>query len=378
MNKALYRVLIKAVPVPKLQFTAWTGFTPDAARTERLLSVLRRERVQGGVIALTNRDRQHTSAAFGCDRMHNRTPAEAGHYFRCASISKFVTAAGVLRLAAAGIIDLDRDIGEYLRFPVRHPSAAERPITLRQLLAHRAGIRDGAGYQGALTHAVPLEKLLKQQDNFTEHLPGDAFEYTNFGAGLIGSVLEAALDKPFETVMRESILDPAGVQATYLPQRVPGLLADAWRLMPPARTPNYNSEERIARPLPQPETEPQRDYLTAHGGLCATAEELLRIAELTQSDPACQGMRIPLSDFEERDPHLREGLGCFIYQDPALPFPLYGHQGLAYGAVHGLFFRDDPAADGITGFALLTSSASEQRKGVITALNRDVARAVLG
>ena len=118
--------------------------------------------------------------------------------------------------------------------------------------------------------------------------------------------------------------------------------------------------------------EPELDYLTAHGGLCVTAEELLQIAALTRRDPACAAMREPRSDFDRRDSHLQEGLGCFIYRDPALPFPLYGHQGLAYGAVHGLFFRTDSAP--IAAFALLTTAASEQRDGVVTALNRDVAR----
>ena len=102
-------------------------------------------------------------------------------------------------------------------------------------------------------------------------------------------------------------------------------------------------------------------------------QELLKIAAFTRNDPACAVMREPLSAFGQRDPHLQEGLGCFIYRDPALPFALYGHQGLAYGAVHGLFFRTDAIA-GYTGFVILTSAASEQRDGVITALNRDLAR----
>ena len=64
------------------------------------------------------------------------------------------------------------------------------------------------------------------------------------------------------------------------------------------------------------------------------------------------------------------------FQDPELPFPLYGHQGLAYGAVHGLFFREETPPEGICGFAFLSSAVSEQRSGVITAVNRDIARAL--
>ena len=49
--------------------------------------------------------------------------------------------------------------------------------------------------------------------------------------------------------------------------------------------------------------------------------------------------------------------------------PLYGHQGLAYGAVHGLFLNSRGE-----GFALLTSAASEEREGVMTALNISLCR----
>ena len=370
MNKKLYRLLIKAVPEPRLRFGEWTGFSVSGDLAGRLLRVLERERVQGGVLALQDAEGGVTASAFGCARMRGRQAARAEDYFRCASISKFVTAAGVLRLAAAGRIGLDRDISDYLGYPVRHPKAPDKPLTLGLLVAHRAALRDGESYQAALTRPVPLRELLRQPDSYTEYLSDEGFEYSNLGAGMIGAVLEAALHTPFEQLMREAVLEPAGVRATYLPQRVPGRLADAWRLMPPSRAPLYDAEARQARPLPA--MEPELDYLTAHGGLCVTAEELLRIAALTRRDPACAAMREPRSDFDRRDPHLQEGLGCFIYRDPALPFPLYGHQGLAYGAVHGLFFRTDPAP--IAAFALLTTAASEQRDGVVTALNRDVAR----
>ena len=370
MNKHLYRLLIKTVPVPALRFGEWTGFSVSGDLEERLLRVLRRERVQGGVIALMDAGGRVTSAPFGIVRKKDGSAARADDCFRCASISKYVTAAGVLRLATAGEIGLDRDISEYLGYPVRHPQAPDRAITLRLLISHRVGLRDGGSYQKALTDPAPLRELLQQPDCYTEHLPDEGFEYSNLGAGMIGAVLEAALKEPFDALMRRAILEPAGVEASYLPQRAPGRLADAWRLMPPSRAALYDAEARQRRPVSG--MDPERDYLSAHGGLCVTAEGLLRIAAFTRQDPACAAMRTPLSAFGVRDPHLHEGLGSFIYQDPALPFPLYGHQGLAYGAVHGMFYRMDPAP--VTAFALLTSAASEQRDGVVTALNRDAAR----
>ena len=373
MNKSLYRLLIKTVPKPRLRFGEWSGFSVSQELSSRLINILERERVQGGVLALLDADGNMSASAFGNAGMRDARPAKPGDYYRCASISKYVTAAGALRLAAAGTIDLNRDISEYLGYPVRHPKAPDTAITLRLLICHRAGLRDGEHYLAALANPVPLRELLSQPDSYTEHVPDRGFEYSNFGAGLVGAVLEAAAGRPFDDLMQESILNSAGVQASYLPQRLPGILADAWRLMPPARGPLYDAAERKARPVPV--MDPESDYLSAHGGLCITAEGLLRIAALTMTDPVCADMRTPYSRFDRRDPNLQEGLGSFIYQDPALPFPLYGHQGLAYGAVHGLFYSVGVPAP-YTAFALLTSAASEQRDGVITALNRDVAREV--
>ena len=52
MNKTLYRLLVKAVPKPKLRFGDWTGFSVSEELAGRLIRVLERERVQGGVLAL--------------------------------------------------------------------------------------------------------------------------------------------------------------------------------------------------------------------------------------------------------------------------------------------------------------------------------------
>ena len=54
MNKTLYRLLVKAVPKPKLRFGDWTGFSVSEGLAGRLIRVLERERVRGGVLALMN------------------------------------------------------------------------------------------------------------------------------------------------------------------------------------------------------------------------------------------------------------------------------------------------------------------------------------
>ena len=79
--------------------------------------------------------------------------------------------------------------------------------------------------------------------------------------------------------------------------------------------------------------------------------------------------------FGKRDPRITEGLGMFIIRDETISQHIvYGHQGLAYGAVNGVFF--DPIKQ--KGFALLTGGASVARKYVLADLNRDLIRLLIG
>jgi CubicO group peptidase (beta-lactamase class C family) len=162
-------------------------------------------------------DRQgiHPALAEGlADRSGGRA-VTADDPVRIASISKLVTALGVMRLVDAGILDLDRDVSGYLGWPLRHPGFADRPITLRLLLSHRSGLTDGADY------IIPLGETLRQRladprawDS--AHGPGDDwFHYTNLNFPVVASVMEAATGERFDRLMRERVLAPLGLSACY-------------------------------------------------------------------------------------------------------------------------------------------------------------------
>src|SRR5258706_10773911 len=76
----------------------------------------------------------------------NSKPANTQTLYRVASISKLVTALGVMRLVEQGKLSLDTDIGHYLGYQVRNPHFTDVPITLRMLLTHTASLRDDADY----------------------------------------------------------------------------------------------------------------------------------------------------------------------------------------------------------------------------------------
>lgn len=373
-NWGLYRFLLSFFPAKgKINISDLPPETADAAE-----HVLRRFRCAGASLCLFDETGVTGTLSFGCSHLPD-TPAQPGTVYRAASVSKFVTAMGAMKLKEQGKIDLDRDVNGYLPFPLRHPQAPDTPITLRMLLSHTAGVHDGADYNGGIAKGVPLTQLLRG-DSFTDHLPGTQWEYSNFGAGIAGAVMEAATGTDFETLMQETVFRPLGVTATYYPQKVRGDLADAVRILPKSKAPNFNAAERQSRPLPPAEVNPEKHYNLAHGALCVSAPELAKLGVagmapgfLTQE--SLDEMRRVIAPFGKRAHNLSQGVGTFILHDNYFTSPLiYGHQGMAYGAVHGLFF--DPETG--KGFALLTTGASEARRGVLADLNREMIGVLMG
>lgn len=134
---------------------------------------------------------------------------------RIASISKLVTAIGVMRLVDAGKLDLDADVSKLLGWPLRHPAYPDQAITLRLLMSHRSSLTDAAGY-----YAVPLDGQLQDilkdpraWDN--EHAPGSYFRYTNLNFPLVASVMEKATGERFDKLMDRLVLRPLNLKACF-------------------------------------------------------------------------------------------------------------------------------------------------------------------
>lgn len=367
----LYRLGLKLYPAP-----AWVKNKPhavsgtlDAAFTDKLCHILRSQHVVGAQVAVFD-DKNIAVLSYG-DAVLGDAPQKVTKdtYFRIASISKLVTALAAFRLSDSGKIDLDTDISPYLGFELRHPAAKNTPITLRRLMSHTAGVRDGSDYIAACRDNRELA-LLFTGDCFTEKF--GQFEYSNLGAGLVACVLEGMLGKSYEAIMQETVFAPMGFTASFYPQTLFGALANGYRVLPPKAAPLLNSAARRAREVPTGAPDPKHHYLLAQGNLYITAGDLAKIGQKLMQ-PRYAPMRKEIASFGARAHNLSEGLGTFIVRDKEIcPQLLYGHQGLSYGAVNGLFF--DPAAG--RGFALLTSGCSEARLGVLADINIKIMKQV--
>lgn len=133
---------------------------------------------------------------------------------RIASISKLFVSLAVMRLKERDQLQLDTDVSDYLGWSLRHPHYSDVPITLRLLLSHQSGLRDGINY--ALPMDALLETELKNPKAWdTDHSPGQYFTYANVNFPVIAAVMEAATGKRFDRIMKDQVFDPLKLDACF-------------------------------------------------------------------------------------------------------------------------------------------------------------------
>ena len=121
--------------------------------------------------------------------------------FEAASLGKPVFAYAVLRMADAGILDLDRPVYEYLPLPEANNPRMKR-VTARHVLSHTTGLPNWR------QQVSPLEPAAD---------PGKRFSYSGEAYFYLQRVLEVLSGKPFARLMREQVLDPLDMkQSSYV------------------------------------------------------------------------------------------------------------------------------------------------------------------
>ena len=140
--------------------------------------------------------------------------------FRVASISKIPTSIAAMQLVEQGKVDLDADISAYLDFEIER--RFDEPLTLRHLLTHSAGFEE----YSTLTPGTDLEVYVKNDPPAQVFKPGTTPGYSNYGMALAGYIVQRVSGQPFETYVREHVLEPAGMTSSTYEQPLPKDMAD--------------------------------------------------------------------------------------------------------------------------------------------------------
>jgi CubicO group peptidase (beta-lactamase class C family) len=148
-------------------------------------------------------------------------PVTENTVFQAASISKSVTAWGVMRLVEQGKVDLDAPVSTYLSRWKLPPSRFDPDrVTVRRLLSHTAGLSVG-GYLGyePTTPLPPLETELTVGADAAEadgavrivFPPGDQVHYSGGGYAVLQLLVEEVSDQSFAEFMQREVLDRLGM-----------------------------------------------------------------------------------------------------------------------------------------------------------------------
>ncbi|MBN1418786.1 MAG: serine hydrolase [Planctomycetes bacterium] len=225
------------------------GLRADDALVERLKTAIASEmearKVPGVSAALIRAGEIAWSGGFGKADAATGAPVDERTLFPAASCSKPVAALAAMLLAERGTLDLDAPIEEVLKTWTPPCRPFFGPVTLRLILAHRAGlsIHGVPGYDKDDPEARTCREELTHSLEFLDE-PGTGFRYSGGGFMILQVALEDVTGKTFNTLMEEEILRPLGMEAsTFEPFRPPyedhmacGHYADgrgvAWRVTP--------------------------------------------------------------------------------------------------------------------------------------------------
>ncbi|MFA3876816.1 serine hydrolase domain-containing protein [Streptomyces sp. MMCC 100] len=195
---------------------------PDAKALRAALAMVPGEHATAALVRVGRTDGDWHGSA-GVRDLASGRPAHPNALFRAGSVTKVVTAATVLRLAAQDDVDLDAPVQGYL--PDLFTPAFDKPISVRQLLNHTSGIQagDGLGDDFAELYAHRFDTLDPRKDVASaiakgpEFDPGEQQHYLNVNYTILGLLIEKVTGHSYAAEATRLVLRPAGMRHTYFP-----------------------------------------------------------------------------------------------------------------------------------------------------------------
>ena len=150
-----------------------------------------------------------------------QAPVDADTVFCVASLSKLVTVICAMTLVDDGLLDIDKDISEYLEFEIRNPRFPETKVTTRMLMQHTSSLAfisaDDYFSLENLDRTETIQKLLQSRSTWDVWEPGTKYDYSAWLAhSLIALICEKLSGQRFDDFARSRLFEPLGINAAYL------------------------------------------------------------------------------------------------------------------------------------------------------------------
>ena len=220
----------KHIPTVHLNDTLTNSMSdsPQLAEMEKDIErYLERWEIYGAQLAISRGDSLLYVKGFGWADKENGVVMQPSNILRIASVSKLVTAVGIMKLVDENRLRLSdkvfgpKGILNDTAFTNAIKDSRYFDINIEQLLRHKAGFTTGAGDPMFSTRYIMMQNrlssppdnntlmkiLLKRKLGFT---PGTAKRYSNVGYTLLSMIIEKKTRMSYEQFMQKEILNPAG------------------------------------------------------------------------------------------------------------------------------------------------------------------------
>ena len=183
--------------------------------SNRIQKEMKRLHVPGVSIGIYHKGKEWT-AGFGMTSGEHPLSVTTDTLFQTGSISKTFTGTLLMMLAEQGKVNLDAPVRRYIKdFKLNDESVAKK-ATVKHLLTHTGGwVGDYFNDFGNGDDA--LDKMVKDIAKLPQIQPlGKIWSYNNAGFNIAARVIEMVTKKPYEQALQEMLLNPLGLNMTYL------------------------------------------------------------------------------------------------------------------------------------------------------------------
>ena len=316
----------------------------------------------------------------GFSDVEAKLPMQRDTIFRIASMTKPVTVAAAMALVEQGRLALSDPITRWLpeladmRVLVDPTGSldqtvpAQRPITVDDLMTHRAGLAYSFSVVGPIARAYAHVSLRQDQDHWLAevaalplvHQPGERLTYSH-STEVLGILLSRIEGKPLQDVLAERVFEPLGMADTgfWISPDKRARAATMYRLD------DQGALQHDAMG-PIPVKEPR--FSQGGAGLVSTADDYLRFIRMLLGGGEVDGVRVlsaesvrmmrtdQLTEEQKKHPFLGLpfwigrgfGLNLSVVTDPSRSARLFGPGGLgtfSWPGAYGTWWQADPAND---------------------------------
>ena len=150
---------------------------------------------------------------FGWADREGRVPATEHTTYSLASISKPITATGLMILVQRGLVKLDVPANEYLGSgKITGIQGDASQATVRRVANHTAGLplHYMFYYDGAVDRVPTMDDAIARYA-ITVYLPGSSYQYSNLGFGILDYIIERISRQSYADFMRQEVFLPLGM-----------------------------------------------------------------------------------------------------------------------------------------------------------------------